>query len=166
MPRLLFALFIIFLGLSAPSWAADRAPKKATTLSGGCFDYILCDAQATADASTACTCFSNSSTCTGPGTDNSIVLPLFSSYMITFDSTQSTASAYTCEIMTHYDGYTASLTNGSTPPLKIHPLANDISQAAPVLTIQGGLFSKIWARCPVIADNSVTIHGLVCPITR
>jgi len=150
--RLLLASAFVFLAGSAG--AVDVAPA-IEQLSGGCVKVKLCDAEADAGVTTPCK---------NTAGNANIVDNLAGRFAMTAYSTSSTATTYTCNLMTSDNGFQATkrtaLTSAAT--------STNLSYADTRFSVSiSGTFADIWAECDTaIAGGTVTINLYACPLTR
>jgi len=133
-------LTLLLLLLPALAWA-DATPAK-TRVNNRCQSYRMCDAQA------------STGICTSVSDADEIVLQIARFAHYTFYSIQSTATNYSCDIMTNNQGYDANNTADQVNTISI-------TDEAPVYTM-GVLLRYLWITCPTLADNQVTIDVVVC----
>jgi hypothetical protein len=136
---------ILLLLIPALSWA-DAKPAK-TKLNNKCTSYRMCDAQTVTGE-----CVNKDPT------PDQIVLNVGYVASYTYYSTQSTASSYSCDIITNKTGFDASVAD-STQTDQVNTAS--ITDEVPVYT-NFVLLHRFWITCSEVADNSVTIDVDVC----
>ncbi len=136
---------ILLLLIPALAWA-DAKPAK-TKLNNKCTSYRMCDAQASTGV-----CVN------GDSTPDQIVLNYGFKANFTYYSTLSTASSYSCNIITNTTGHDASVAD-STQTDQVNTAS--ITDEAPVYT-NVVLLRQFWMTCSEVADNSVTIDVAIC----
>lgn len=131
-------LLAVVLALASFTAHADTNPKVVESMGEFGAIYTMCDAQ----------------TATGDCLDvkgDEIVLQAGAFKFLTFYSKQSTASTYTCDVMSNEIGHDAA--SGTGDDLT----ATAITEAAETTTLEG-VFGYIWVTCSAInADGNVTI---------
>ena len=142
--------FIFLLGtllFAANVSFADASPPVVESLTG-CVVYKMCNAQtATGDCSVL------------PASGDELVLKVASFSNLTFYSTQSTATTYSCDVVSNDVGHDALSGAG-------HQINTaSITESAPILSFSG-LFYYLWVNCSAIANNQVTITLQVCTANR
>lgn len=137
---------LLFLLLALPALGADVAPT-ARRAGPDCYEYTLCSSQAVQTGGTPC----DSST-------GDIVLYAAGRSNLTFYSTQSTASSYSCDVYSADESWAA-----SSGGHKVN--STSLTQTTPVLSING-MFDYLWVECTSIANNQVTVNLLACAAGR
>ena len=137
-------LLPLLLLLPALAFAADVKPS-ATKLNNKCKSYALCVAQGA----------------TGVCVDDhgdTIVHTVGRVASYTLYSTTSTATSYSCDIITNKTGYTASVDN-STQTDQVNTIP--ITDEAPVY-IMHVMLHKLWITCSERADGVININADIC----
>lgn len=126
-----------------PQLASD-APASGTN---GCQKYLMCNAQ------------TSTGDCTRAGDE--IVARLFGRYTVTFYGTQSTATTYSCDIVSNDEGHDEASGSGYTVN------TSSLTNSAEVLSLEG-LFDYVWVNCSSISGGgaAVTVTMLACPLAR
>lgn len=138
--------FLALILLLLPTLAsADIEPDK-TRINNRCTSYAICNLQ------------SATGECVSHRTADELVLEVGRFAHYTFYSTESTASSYTCDIITNTDGFDASVTD-STQTDQVNTIS--ITDEAPVYTM-AVLLQKFWVTCSEVADNVVNIDVVIC----
>ena len=134
---LLLALLVLLMAGSA--WG-DVAPEVVENYGSEGIMYKLCDAQPTG----------STGVCTKDG--NYIVLNAVGFSSLTFYSMQSTATGYSCDVVSRDQSHdTVTAGNGFQINL------TSIDQDQEILTLSGP-FSRVWINCSAINNNAVTIN--------
>lgn len=122
----------------APTLTYADAGAIGVRITGtGRWNYTMCNAQA------------STGDCTSSGGDE-IVATVSSFSAITFYATQSTASAFTCNIMSNDVGHDAA--SGAGQQVNV----TSLTKTEQVITLYGTL-NKVWVTCPSITDAAVTV---------
>lgn len=124
---------------------ADVEPDK-TRINNRCMSYAMCKQQAATGE------------CVAARESDEIVLDVGRFAHYTFYSTTSTATSYTCNIITNTDGFDASVA-ASTQTDQVNTAS--ITDEAPVYTM-AVLLHKLWITCSEVADNVVNINVVIC----
>ena len=115
---------------------ADAAPPSGQVLTPDVKEGVLCLSEAdTGD------CIS--------GADE-IVMDVRGFKTVAFDSTESTATTYTCDVISSAVGH--DLNGGSGHDVS----STQISNTAPILAIEG-LLRYVWINCSTISGGTVTV---------
>jgi len=138
-------LTVVLIALIASTVAiADTNPASTSSTKTSTL-YTLCDAQA----------FGDTGVCTDGSGGDEIVLDGSGLKSVTFYSNESTASSYTCNVMSSSVGFDAAPSGG----FKVNQTA--LSAAQKIITLTGP-FVKLWITCPTITDGAITVkaHGI------
>ena len=135
-------IFALLLLLPAVAWA-DHDPDS-TRVNNRCTQYRMCDGQ------------TSTGICTSPKDADELVLEVGRYAYYTFSAIPSTATNYSCDILSNHDGYDADNTSDQVN-------TTSITDEAPMYTL-GALLKYLWITCPTLDDNQVTIDVVVCPM--
>lgn len=139
---------LLALALFAPATAlADVVPDQVP-LANGCTQYTLCAAET--DTTAAC----------DSASDN-IVLNAGARYAFSVYTTQSTASAWVCNVYTSDRGYHATLKQALTSS----GASTELTESQKVIAFSG-VFDDLWIECGTITGGAVTATAIACPLTR
>jgi len=130
-----------FTFLLLPALALADVKPVSTRLNNKCMSYAMCSSQ-----SAASECVNG---------DNEVIVHEIGRYAhFTFYSTESTATNYSCDIITNKLGYDNAVTTDQVN-------TTSITDEAPVYTM-AVLLHKFWVTCPTLADNVVHINVDIC----
>lgn len=142
--------YFLLLMLIAGVAGADTSPPQES-LSYGCVKYTMCNAQTATDECTVL-----------PASGDELVVRVATNSNLTFYSTASTASTYSCDVISNDQGFDASAPTGNGFQIN----TASITPAAPILSFSG-LFDFMWIDCSAInGDGNVTITLQMCTASR
>ena len=136
-----------FLLILIPFLALADTEPRSTKPSPRCLSYKICQSQTATGE------------CVSPANGDELVVTVGRMAKYTFYSTESTASSYTCDIITNTTGFDQSVTD-STATQQVN--TTSITDEEPVYTMVV-LLQKLWVSCSEVADNAVNIDMIVCP---
>ena len=147
MKKQLLLAVLLALFLSGIVSATDKEPTGFDA-DAGCTTYNMCKAQT---AVGDCTDL--------PASGATRVKRVAGKSHLSFYSTQSTATNYSCDIFSNDVGH--DLLSGVGHQINTASL----TQLSPILTFDGQ-FRFVWVTCPTLDDNQVTITLEVCAANR
>ncbi len=132
---------ILLILIPSIAWA-DIKPAR-TRVNNRCTQYRMCNAE------------TDTGICLGADGDE-IVLHVGQTARYTFSSILSTATDYTCNILTNLQGFDVDNTSDQVNTASI-------TDEIPMYTMKV-LLRYLWITCPTIADNQITIDVIVCKV--
>jgi len=140
MNRWLLALLVL-LPLAA---SADTGPTNVRGLTGGAQSGTLCSAETTTGV-----CIST----------DEIVLDLRGRWSLSIYGNQSTATAYTCDVISNDIGHDAATGEGQDMT------AGALTETNQMVALEG-LMGYVWINCSTITGGNVTVTYLAVPLSR
>lgn len=135
---------LILLLLTSTAFADEK--PDTTRVNNRCTSYAICNLQAATGE------------CVSQRTGDELVMKVGSPAYYTFYSTTSTASSYSCDIVTNTTGFDASVAD-STQTDQVN--STSITDEVPVLPMFV-LLHQLWVTCSERADGVINIDVLVC----
>jgi hypothetical protein len=134
-----YVITLMAITMAAGMANADVAPTVIRDMGSVGVVYVMCDAEA--DDDTDC------------GAADEIVADVAGFSSITFYSTRSTATTYTCNVMSNALGHDAVTGDG------FDVSATPLSDTQEAITLSGP-FSYVWVTCGTITGGNVTVDML------